>query len=32
MKSAFLLVLGLLAMAISLGWSHIRGFVQRYRH
>jgi len=32
MKSSFLLVLGLLAMAISLGWSHIRGFVQRYRY
>ena len=32
MKSSFLLVLGLLAMAISLGWSHIKGFVQRYRY
>ena len=32
MKSSFLLVLGLLAMTISLGWSHIRGFVQRYRY
>ena len=32
MKSSFLLVLGLLAMTISLGWSHIKGFVQRYRY
>ena len=32
MKSSFLLVLGLLAMVISLGWSHIREFVQRYRY
>ena len=32
MKSSFLLVLGLVAMVISLGWSHITGFVQRYRY
>ena len=32
MKSSFLLVLGLLALTISLGWSHIRAFVQRYRY
>ncbi len=32
MKSSFLLVIGLLALVISLGWSRIREFVQRYRY
>ena len=31
-KSSLLVVLGLLAAVISLGWGHIREFVQRYRY
>ena len=30
-KSSLLVVLGLLAVVISLGWTHIQEFVQRYR-